>query len=632
MAGSPGAELGVLSVAALSVAAVASAQEGRTIAEIQFLGRQNTNETVATLAVNKVFKVGSPFSFKGLEDAKKALQDVGLYASVTARFEQLPDQRIRLIFSLAENPIIDVITFTGNKVIANAKLLELMETKPGGVLNQKTLSSDVLKIPRYYQNQGYRALVVIDEVSLDPKTRTLTIPVLETIVEAIEVQGTTKTAKYVVTREMRTKVGNPYNDKLLQEDLSRLMRLNIFVDAVTNAEPGSDLDKTKVTLAVQEQRTGQVGVSVGYSARQRLIGTVSLNEQNFRGKGQGLDLQWSVAGGISRNSYELGFTEPWVDKHNTSASFNLYDRFAFRFNRILSSNFTNDLSDNQYYEERKGGGFNLSRPLTPDRFTRAFSGVRVEGIQANNLQQNYDALSDDDIRNLRGSLVQNGRISAVTFGIISNPTDNAQDPTRGYYLSPSIELGNSRFNYEKPSLNPKFGQTGEPRLLLESRSQQGGFAKYILDARRYTSLNGQRSKDNLREGKRVLASRLMMGAAMGNIAFSEQFFMGGADNLRGFFDDRYWGNNMFLFSNELRIPLDKTNQLGGVFFVDVGHAWGASAVNQENIPGFAQQSGFRPRTSVGVGIRVKTPVGPVRLDYGFGDGAGRSHFSIGQAF
>ncbi|WP_309721705.1 BamA/TamA family outer membrane protein [Armatimonas sp.] len=621
-----------MSVAALSVAVVALAQENRPIAEIQILGREKTNETVPTLALNPIFKVGSPFKFKGLDDAKKALLETGLYSTVTARFEELPDSRIRLIFTVTENPVIDVITFTGNKVLSNDKLLALMQTKPGNVLNQKLLSKDVLAIPRLYQEKGYRALVVIDEVSLDPKTHTLTIPIMETVVEAIDFQGVTKTKRYVLARELRTRIGQPYNDALLQEDLSRLMRLNIFLDAVTNAEPGSDLDKTKVTIAVQEQRTGQVGVSVGYSARQRLIGTVSLNEQNFQGKGQGLDLQWSVAGGISRNSYELGFTEPWVDKQNTTMSVNLYDRFAFRFNRILSSNFTNDQSNNQYFEERKGTGFNLSRPLTKDRFTRAFAGIRAEGVQANNLQQNYDALNDEDIRNLRGSLVQNGRISALSFGMISNPTDNAQDPSRGYFLSPTIELGSSRFNYEKPRLNPNFGTTGEPRLLIDNRSQNGAFAKYTLDVRNYLSLNGRRTPNNLREGKRVLASRLLAGVATGNIAFSEQFFMGGPDNLRGFFDDRFWGNKMLLLSNEIRIPFDKQNQLGGVFFVDIGHAWGAADINQENIAGFEQQKGFRPRTSFGVGIRVKTPVGPVRLDYGFGDGAGRSHFSIGQAF
>ena len=57
---------------------------------------------------------------------------------------------------------------------------------------------------------------------------------------------------------------------------------------------------------------------------------------------------------------------------------NLYDRFAFRFNRILSANYTNDLSNNQYYEERQGRGINISRPLTRDRFTRAYTGIRVE--------------------------------------------------------------------------------------------------------------------------------------------------------------------------------------------------------------------------------------------------------------
>jgi outer membrane protein insertion porin family len=153
-----------------------------------------------------------------------------------------------------------------------------------------------------------------------------------------------------------------------------------------------------------------------------------------------------------------------------------------------------------------------------------------------------------------------------------------------------------------------------------------------VDLRNYLSLNGRRATGNLREGKRVLATRMLVGTARGNVAFSEQFFMGGPDNLRGFFDDRFWGNNMFLLSNELRIPFDKQNQLGGVLFVDIGHAWGAADVNQENIAGFEQQRGFRPRTSFGIGIRVRTPVGPVRLDYGFGDGTGRSHFSIGQAF
>jgi len=622
-----------LTLTALTIAGSAFAQEGRLINKVTVLGTKYTNADAVTLAAsNARVRVGAPFSVKALEDAKTAIQNTGFYAGISYRFEETPDRLIQVVFTVAENPMVDVISFTGNHAIKSEDLLKIMESKPGRILNNKTLSADVLKIPKHYQAQGLRALVVVEEVSIDPKTRTLTIPILETVVESVDVQGAIKTQKNVVLRELQTKPGRPYNDNLLREDLSRLMRLGIFADVNTSAEPGSDLDKTKITLAVQEQRTGQVGVSVGYSARQRLIGTVNLNEQNFRGRGEGLDLQWSIAGGISRNSYELGFTEPWLDKNNTSAGINLYDRFAFRFNRILSANFTNDLNSNQYYEERRGGGINISRPLTRDRFTRAFAGIRVEGVNANNLQQNYDALSDTDIQNLRGSLVQNGNIHAISLGITANPVDNAQDPAKGYLFAPSVELGQSNFRYEKPRLNPNFGQAGEPRLLIENRAQNGPFAKYTLDMRRYVSLSGERKKDNLRESKKVWASRLQLGAATGNIAFSEQFFMGGPDNLRGFFDDRFWGNRSLLFSNELRIPTGKDGQLGFVLFSDVGDAWGATDVNMENIPGFGQHKNFKPRTSFGAGLRIKTPVGPVRLDVGFGDGSPRTHFSIGQAF
>jgi outer membrane protein insertion porin family len=169
-----------------------------------------------------------------------------------------------------------------------------------------------------------------------------------------------------------------------------------------------------------------------------------------------------------------------------------------------------------------------------------------------------------------------------------------------------------------------------PRILVDNRTESGGFSKFNLDLRRYLSLSGPR-RASLAEPKRVLAGRLLLGKAAGTIGFSEQYFIGGAETLRGYSEDRFWGNNLFLASVELRLPLDPRGTVTGVLFTDVGDAWGSTENNRENIRDFEQHGGFKPQAGFGLGVRLKTPVGPVRLDYGFGD-KGRAHFSIGQVF
>lgn len=633
-----------LRIAALTLPLVAAstgawAQEGRPIAEISVLGLKRTNEEVVKVAVRAVgIREGQAFTSENFSKARAALRDKGLYADVFGRTEDTADRRrVRVVFELVENPTVGNIVFSGNRSIPSAKLLPLLATKPGDVLNSKTLAEDILKVRRFYDSEGFNA-VVTENYQYDAKTATLTIPVLETIVEKIDIIGLKKTREMVVRRELRTREGEPLNFRILNDDISRLLALNIFqAPRFENPEIGSEIGKVKVVFNTPEQRTGQVGVSVGYTARQRLFGTFSLDEQNFQGKARGLNLSWTISGGVARNSYEVGFSEPWLDKNNTSLGVSVYDRLAFRFNRLLSDNFTAGASDNQYFEERRGASLRFSRPLTQDRFTRAFMTVRTEGVHANNLQQNYSNLTDLEINNLRGALVQSGNVSAVSFGVSANRVDNPQDPSRGYFASPFVEVGSSDFRYQKPHINPLYKNATEtpniPRVLVDNRSQSGAFAKWNLDLRRYVSLSGPRTTD-LNAPRKIWAQRLLVGVATGNIAFSEQYFMGGPDNLRGYYDDRFWGNRQFLFSNELRIPLGKDNPLGGVLFADYGDAWGASDVNREDIAGFAQHSSFSPRLGYGFGIRINIGgLGRIRLDYGFGQtGSGRSHFSIGQTF
>ncbi len=155
------------------------------------------------------------------------------------------------------------------------------------------------------------------------------------------------------------------------------------------------------------------------------------------------------------------------------------------------------------------------------------------------------------------------------------------------------------------------------------------FAKGILDWRQYISLQGPRPKNKPDARRSVVAVRLMFGASAGQLPFFEQYFIGGADTLRGYREDRFWGSNMLLGSVEFRQPL--ANALTGVLFMDGGDAWGGSYTNV-NILGFTQTPDFHPHLGVGFGIRVRTPLGPLRLDFGFGSEGARTHFSIGNVF
>jgi outer membrane protein insertion porin family/translocation and assembly module TamA len=147
----------------------------------------------------------------------------------------------------------------------------------------------------------------------------------------------------------------------------------------------------------------------------------------------------------------------------------------------------------------------------------------------------------------------------------------------------------------------------------------------------------------------VFANRLQVGSITAkandpaNVPFSRKYFLGGATSLRGW--GRFevsplssgtpiGGNSLLAFSSEIRTMV--TGNLGGVLFLDGGSVWEkTSDVDLSEL-----------RYDVGLGLRYQTPVGPIRLDWGYqlnpipdllvnGEEQSRRwrlHFSIGQAF
>ena len=184
-----------------------------------------------------------------------------------------------------------------------------------------------------------------------------------------------------------------------------------------------------------------------------------------------------------------------------------------------------------------------------------------------------------------------GRTNSATFTHVFDSRDNYFDATKGHRLSFS-------------------GQVAGHGL--------GGdydFYKFTAEGRFYKKLN---TRGN------VLAFRIMAGFMTGNAPYTQLFSLGGADTVRGYEDDQFKGQNMYETTLEFRSPIVK--KVEGVVFCDMGNAW---HLNGGKIPWYMDSDS--PHFGVGLGLRVQTPIGPIRLDYAHGD-MYKFHFSFGTQF
>ncbi|MDW8321089.1 MAG: BamA/TamA family outer membrane protein [Armatimonadota bacterium] len=580
--------------------ATAVAAHAQRIAEIVIRGNINVPQEAILAKISA--KPGMEFDQSTLSRDRAAIRDMGFFSDVIPRTENTP-QGIRIIYEVQEYPRISQVRITGNTVFPTEEILKLMRTQPGRLLNHNDLAADIEAITRLYMQKGYLVNVDPDTVGPDRDDPTvLNLPLKEVKVEAVKVTGLRKTRERVVLREMRyTRPGALYNLEQIQKDLQRVYNTELFEDISYRAEIGSDLSKVVVTVNVAERRTGLFSVGAAYNNRQQLVGFLDMFETNFWGLGQTVVIRLEGGGPANANNYEINFAEPWLDRRNTSLSFSVFDKTLYRFSRGLFTSEPGTIGDEDRYDERRRGGIvTLSRPLSES--TRAYVGLRSESVRTNN-----PSVLPSEI-----FIKQDGTVSALSLRLTHNTRDVDFDPASGGFDSFAIETALADLKDIGTAISGGF-------------VGRANFSKISIDLRRYFSPQGRRRA--LADRRHVFAVRLYAGKAFGKLPFFEQFFLGGAESLRGYPEDRFWGDNVALLSVEYRAPL--AQNLVGVLFVDVGDAWGG---RYGTINDFTQHSSFKPQVGAGIGIRVRTPIGPLRLDYGFGSEGARTHFSIGNIF
>ena len=571
-----------------------------------YLGKKITKQTIAgnvaiseeEIAAALKTKQGMEFTEEGLSQDLSAIYDLGWFYDMHPEFKLVPEG-VQIIYHVLENPVYKDVKVNGNTVIDGKKVDACFDLEKDKIANLKQINKCVQKLEEEYRSNGY-ILARVTDVHME-QDGTLQVTVNEGLVEGFKVKGNKKCKDYVITREMKLKPGKPFNAKDARRSMQRVYNLGYFEDVNVKLNPGREPNSVEVEIDVVEMNTGTFGIGAGYSNADGFVGMVSIGDKNFRGTGDKINIRWEFGGEDNKN-YDFSYTRPWLDDKETAATINLYD--------ITNEYADYDINGDEiarYDKKRRGQELTFSRK-TDNEFISNYITLKnrddiykgeADGYE-NDKEQYYEDQfyrSDTD----KSSKYENwmpktaaerrkenfGTTRSITLGRIFDSRDNVYDPHEGKRMAYSVEWAGG--------LGGDFD-----------------FTKFTADWRYYYRAGGES----------VWALNLGAGYADGDMPLSQRFSMGGSDTLRGYEDDQFRGNSMVKATLEYRFPIVKKVQ--GVLFTDNGYAWDKRHEDEFDF-GLI-------KNSYGVGLRINSPLGPVKLDYGYGEDGGKFHFSFGGQF
>lgn len=567
------------------------AQVGKTITSVDFEGIPE--EVKAKLAPLIQSKPGSTVTVEGIRNDVASLGSIGVFSQIRPVFVSVPEG-VKLTYQLVSNPVVKNVEFSGNTVFTSDYLKSIMQIPKDSVLNFVLVNQKLREIEDLYLKQGYM-LVSIPNVQVSADG-TLHIDISEGIVEDIVIVGNEKTKNYVITRELKLKKGKPFNKFLASRSMERLYNLGYFEDVNMKLLPGKTNEHDVIIeIDVIEQKTGIVTVGAGYSDADGTVGIIELGDTNFRGTGDKVNLHWEFGGAGDGKNYTLSYTRPWINDNGDSLG-------ASIFNRIYEYDDYDANGDKVAEYDKRRKGWNLTWGHVSDEYRTNYFNFESskesyddhDGFETGEVMDKY--LAKNNITDYHDSdwykaIMDNfGTTNSFTFTHVFDNRDNYFNASKGRRISFTAQWGGH-------------GLGGDY-----------DFYKFTAEGRFYKALgNGH-----------ILALRLMGGYIDGDVSYGNLFDLGGSDTLRGYEDDQFKGKKMYAATLEYRFPIAKKVQ--GVLFTDAGSTWG---IDEGKIPWYTDDDSLN--WSVGVGIRLQTPIGPIRLDYGHGD-RNKFNFSFGTQF
>ncbi len=553
--------------------------------------------------------IGDELAPELLEKDRQRILGLGYFADVTLRLIPISEGH-ELVVYVRELPVLKRLRWLkAPTLVSGDALMTPFKSSLNQILNLQDLEQAKQAAESLYRSQGY----VLAHLELQEADGELGLLMHEGLVESFEIEGLERSDQNIILREIRLKPGEAFNQQIMEADLTRLRNLGYFDSVSLRPEPGKqDKDhQFRMVVSVKEKQSRDVGLNFSLNNRDGVLGGLHYTDSNFLGNGQYLNLTFQAgldvlglftgqANQSQRSFYgRVDFSDPWLLPGRTSFGASLFsERTPLFYGSALNG--VPGL-ENGLLQTRTGVNLSLGQPLFGDAYSPWRGNVSFGAEQV--------ALMDFS-QVPRRELSLSKRFSATD--VFFNLGGSLSYDTRNYALNPTKGI------YGSLSAQPVWGDGSYLRVM-------GNLSTYIP----------------VIPEALTLAFGLQGGAYLGQQPLYEQFFGTGYSTIRGWQENgSLFGNKYLIGSVEARFPIFQP--VSGVLFTDIGNFFMDERSRMSNGFGTLTGNALPFKYGVGAGLRIETPLGLMRLDYGVRDfsswgwnsllEAGQLHFSIGHKF
>ena len=504
-----------------------------------------------------VARLGSFYNNKGFLEVK-----VG-----EPKVEQV-DEWLYITFTIEEGPRyrVGTVSFSGDLIEDQQTMRSFLSIQNEEFINRQVLREDILRITDFYSEHGFAFADVRPKTKKSAAGERVDVDINIkkgdlVYIQRIAIKGNTRTRDNVIRRELNIAEGGVFDSKALRISTQHLQRLDFFEEVNIVPEPALDPSKMNVTVNVKEKSTGQFSIGAGYSSVDSVMLMGEISENNFLGRGDRLSLAANLSG--NSNRFNLGYTNPHLRDSELSVGVDLFNWFR-------------EFDD--YDKDSKGGALRLGYPLFEK--VRGYGSYSYTDTELSNVAPNASQIILDSM--------DINITSAVKFGLVRDTRDRRVGARRGSENSITVKYAGGALG-------------GDAEF-----TKLEAFSSWYFPLPWTTVFHIKGSVGQVWENE------------TGKLPVYERFFLGGINTIRGFeyaraspidpeTGDRIGGDKMWYTNIEYVFPLLDEAGVRGVFFFDAGKV--TASDEDWNLD--------RYNKSVGVEVRWLSPMGPLRLVWGY---------------